>query len=51
MVFLTLATKTIRDRSLSVPPEGRMKIDSIIKRFLPREERFQELLLKDHARI
>ena len=24
-----------------------MKLDSIIKRFLPREERFQELLLKD----
>ncbi|MBP9823585.1 MAG: hypothetical protein KBF21_05120, partial [Thermoanaerobaculia bacterium] len=24
-----------------------MRLDSIIKRFLPREERFQELLLKD----
>jgi RecG-like helicase len=37
----------IVDRNLSTPPEGRMKLDSIIKRFLPREERFQELLLKD----
>ncbi|MEO7973686.1 MAG: DUF47 family protein [Thermoanaerobaculia bacterium] len=47
MVGFALASIEIHDRDLFVPPEGRMKLDSFIKRFLPREERFQELLLKD----
>jgi uncharacterized protein len=47
MVGFVLASRTIRDRNPSIPPEGRMRVDSIIKKFLPREERFQELLLKD----
>jgi uncharacterized protein len=47
MVGFGLVRDTIRDRDRSVLHEGRMRLDSIIKKFLPREERFQELLLKD----
>jgi predicted phosphate transport protein (TIGR00153 family) len=47
MVGFRYSNSSIDDPNPSTPPEGRMKLDSIIKRFLPREERFQELLLKD----
>jgi predicted phosphate transport protein (TIGR00153 family) len=47
MVGFALVSSLLRDRDRSVPHEGRMRLDSIIKMFLPREERFQELLLKD----